>query len=476
MSGCTGRGEATGSREYTHTSPERPPKKERRAVCAVPVQYRCTAVLRSYLVELTARVVAVEEEGGSVSQLVCTMSAPRLSPLPPSPRMQVTLSPRPIRLPLADTQPAMGGRPLWEGGRGPVLYSTRGRSLGLLRSSSMPSCGQEVGSATPAAPRALKPEVDHLRRLLAANFTRAADVFRDIDANGSGFLSLTEFRRALLDDLGLADATAASDIDALFRTLDTDADGRLAYRELQRALRGGADVSLDSVLESTRRSASRVFATRRPNWSRRRVDGASGVVVHVASTSDLTLPPAGSRAMHRAPNVTTSASRRALPALVPSASAHTINPPARRPDEVVQDLLSQPTEAFLARTQESRVRRHVVPFSPMRMGHPNDVVPPAGVGFVAHISGDAGSGGAGVHYAKAARTASVKTDASSGARRTHAPLLERSVTGAARLRDYQDDAPREAAKFFGAMHFFGPETRVIPGVGILYAVDDERAQ
>ena len=111
----------------------------------------------------------------------------------------------------------------------PDLYSTRGRALKLVKLQNEP--GLSV--------------ITQLRQALGANFGRVVDLFRDLDEDGNGSVSRSEFR-SVLPMLGLQ--VHREDADAFFDTLDTDRSGGIDYDELHNKLRAGAEVTLDASL------------------------------------------------------------------------------------------------------------------------------------------------------------------------------------------------------------------------------------
>jgi hypothetical protein len=161
---------------------------------------------------------------------------------------------------------------------------------------------------------------DRLREALSAvrHLTRSADVIRDSLPDASGFLSRADFHRffahelQLLEDPSNADKLTL-DMDELFDSLDRDGRGKIDYRSLHRFLRAGADSRLDDpfLLEPRRASDripawDRIFLTqggRKPNWSARKVDGASGIVVHTSQDSRLARAALMSRANAGASNM-----------------------------------------------------------------------------------------------------------------------------------------------------------------------------
>ena len=90
--------------------------------------------------------------------------------------------------------------------------------------------------------------LDAVRHALGANYGKVIDVFRDIDANGDGFVSKKEFRR-VLPVLGVS-STSEAECDALFDELDTDHSGKIDYREMNSKLRVGQDELIDASLQA----------------------------------------------------------------------------------------------------------------------------------------------------------------------------------------------------------------------------------
>ena len=85
-----------------------------------------------------------------------------------------------------------------------------------------------------------------LRKALGTSTTRVVDVFRQWDLDGSGTVDKAEFRKAI-QTLGVV-SVQDNVIDALFARFDRDGSNTLEYRELNRVLRQGQDVQLESDL------------------------------------------------------------------------------------------------------------------------------------------------------------------------------------------------------------------------------------
>lgn len=233
------------------------------------------------------------------------------------PRPQLRLKPV-SKHGLRATSTAYSERPIffWDQGREPELYSRRGRAIVLAKMKSPPA----VFGAPPEEARHFRYVGDRLREALSAvrHLTRSADVIRDSLPDASGFLSRADFHRffahelQLLEDPSNADKLTL-DMDELFDSLDRDGRGKIDYRSLHRFLRAGADSRLDDpfLLEPRRASDripawDRIFLTqggRKPNWSARKVDGASGIVVHTSQDSRLARGALMSRANAGASNM-----------------------------------------------------------------------------------------------------------------------------------------------------------------------------
>ena len=78
---------------------------------------------------------------------------------------------------------------------------------------------------------------EQLKALLDKNMSRVVDLFRDMDADGSGSISAPEFREAMRS---LGYEVPKKELDELFRFLDHDGSGTLEIKEVERALRKGA--------------------------------------------------------------------------------------------------------------------------------------------------------------------------------------------------------------------------------------------
>ena len=131
------------------------------------------------------------------------------------------------------------------------------------------------------------PEVA-LRQALNAAAARVMDLFRDMDTNGDGVISKKEFIIGL-EQLGLPGRQASAQ---LFDSWDVDGSGTIEFDELNKVLRRGQEMAGSSALASGKGSmamAPRVIhrppyvvkITSRRNWSRKKVDGASDIVIHL---------------------------------------------------------------------------------------------------------------------------------------------------------------------------------------------------
>ena len=137
------------------------------------------------------------------------------------------------------------------------------------------------------------PPDEALRQALNENAVRVIDLFRDWDVNNDGMVSRKEFVQGV-SLLGLPGGDVAA---TLFDTWDTDQSGKLDLRELNRVLRRGVEFAGAASLASRRlfaplamyRNTYVVKHTPRRNWSHRKVDGATNVVVHCKHGSDALL-------------------------------------------------------------------------------------------------------------------------------------------------------------------------------------------
>ena len=104
-----------------------------------------------------------------------------------------------------------------------------------------------------------------VRRALAVNSVRVMDLFREFDENGDGVLSQQEFTRAM-PLLGIH--APKKEVEELYHSIDTDRDGYITFRELNRVLRKENDrIAMDElkdpfgrVVESNWRPPSPVVA------------------------------------------------------------------------------------------------------------------------------------------------------------------------------------------------------------------------
>ena len=353
------------------------------------------------------------------------------------------------------------GRPLWEDElwRGPELYSLHGRrAVGTVTINLAP-----IDASTPV-------DVRQLRKVLTASFTKVADIFRDIDTNGDGAISREEFRRVVLDDLGLARVGATPEaVDALFGELDVSGDGLIEYAELHKVLRGGATMAL----EPAPRSMRKIYEGTRPNWSMRKVSGASGVMLHVGSESKLM------RRKGRGPRLASSSSieRLALPkvvgALEPPVGSGL---PTRSVEEVVHELRETPTEAYLNRTHHSRTRRQeaqppTIPAEHKEISTAGDVWWSKGSlsPFPSRVlSGHGPSTVARADEIDPEASAAASDSLAAGTSMTSSTYMYEQQQRRRRRRPSPPKSKVEAAQYFGSFPFFNETTRIIPNVGILY--------
>ena len=117
------------------------------------------------------------------------------------------------------------------------------------RTTASGATGCARGKACAAGPTSAKSYASQLQEALSANAVRVIDLFREWDSDGSGGVTLKEFRRAM-PLLGL-EATAAEG-DALYASWDADGSGLIEVKELQRLLRRGQTMELDVSVASAR--------------------------------------------------------------------------------------------------------------------------------------------------------------------------------------------------------------------------------
>ena len=87
-----------------------------------------------------------------------------------------------------------------------------------------------------------------LKKAINENLRRVIDLFRQLDADGSGAVDRMEFRKGIRDALGVNAALHPDDeLDELFESIDTSRDGLIQYRELHHALMHRADGRLLSA-------------------------------------------------------------------------------------------------------------------------------------------------------------------------------------------------------------------------------------
>lgn len=93
--------------------------------------------------------------------------------------------------------------------------------------------------------------LEGLRAAMNQNLSRALDLFRDIDRDGSGTVSKAEFTN-VAPLIGLGNASADL-VDALFGLLDSDGSGLIDYRELMLKLKGSPGTTFLSPARRPRR-------------------------------------------------------------------------------------------------------------------------------------------------------------------------------------------------------------------------------
>jgi hypothetical protein len=234
------------------------------------------------------------------------------------------------------------------------------------------------------------------------------------------------------------------------------------------------------------------------------VDGASGLVLHVASDSNLM------RRSRRTLKATSSTERLTLPAVAAAStpgrasSLHSFGGLdsgswlTRSTEQVYQDLQTQPTESFLARTEETRNRPHepdsMVWMPPHMATHESDGIWWAdadgcymrrdatrrknandadGAWDPDPMLGDISA----IEYGRPKREKPEVRPLLHGGGGRHkqpqgAPPARppfHHVEGTRQLSEPKlSSTKHDAAIFFGTSHFFSPQTKIIPGVGILY--------
>ena len=157
--------------------------------------------------------------------------------------------------------------------------------------------------------------------------------------------------------LGLPGGSAAAE---LYDRWDKDGSGSIELRELNSVLRRGIEMSA----ELGPKSDYAINLTARRNWSRRKVDGASGIVLHVHSDSTLmrgalkqrpAAPPQHEAWRQAGPLL--SSGGVPMPGSPPPLSPGRAQPwrmqPPRSPDQVVADLVAKQTEATRMRASQN---------------------------------------------------------------------------------------------------------------------------
>ena len=216
---------------------------------------------------------------------------------------------------------------------------------------------------------------EQLRSALTKSAVRVIDLLRDWDFNGDGVVSRREFIKGI-KMLGLPGGSFAGQ---LFDSWDVNNSGTVDMRELNKVLRRGVELAGTGIKE---KHIQPINIHCRRNWSRLKVDGASGVVLHINSDSALMRGALKSRPVATAEHETF---EKAGPIYLMSgymppegSPRSTISPgqgvgvgpysptrrygravfsPPRNPDKVVADLLAQQTAASRARTVSSKSSR-----------------------------------------------------------------------------------------------------------------------
>jgi hypothetical protein len=85
-----------------------------------------------------------------------------------------------------------------------------------------------------------------LQRYIARHGITLRHLFRAWDADESGSIDSTEFREAVLK---VSDTLSADELDAFFEQIDADASGTIDFKELNKQLRQGGEVTLDAGMQ-----------------------------------------------------------------------------------------------------------------------------------------------------------------------------------------------------------------------------------
>jgi len=86
-----------------------------------------------------------------------------------------------------------------------------------------------------------------IMELLHGNMSRVIDLFRDWDTDGDGKITSKEFRAAVA---ALGYEGPRAEVDALFTRMDVDGSGSMEFKEMNRALRKGAQLLLPTPVPS----------------------------------------------------------------------------------------------------------------------------------------------------------------------------------------------------------------------------------
>ena len=119
------------------------------------------------------------------------------------------------------------------------------RDAAMYRAEQMEEMGTRKATIAEAA-AAGEDAMGQLRAVLATHWTRVVDLLREWDEDGNGVVSRREFLRAL-PVLGIKVDRAEGE--ELFATFDSDGSGTVSLKELNRKLRIGATIELDSRLQ-----------------------------------------------------------------------------------------------------------------------------------------------------------------------------------------------------------------------------------
>jgi len=96
-----------------------------------------------------------------------------------------------------------------------------------------------------------------LQAMLAANWTRVNDLFRQFDTNGDGAISKKEFLTGM-KTLGLE--ADMDDVSELFRAFDEDDSGAIDFEELNKLLRAGNTAEIKDSVKDKMKSVAKISA------------------------------------------------------------------------------------------------------------------------------------------------------------------------------------------------------------------------